>query len=108
MAKRRRWVATNPMEEVPKPKTPSPERQIYTPKQFEDVLHWSELNYEDLLPYIVLSGYCFLRTAELVRMYANESVLQWSDIHWNDGLIHVRPGVAKGTQRESDERFIPI
>jgi site-specific recombinase XerD len=50
MAKRRRWVATNPMEEVPKPKTPSPERQIYTPKQFEDMLHWWELNYEDLLP----------------------------------------------------------
>jgi hypothetical protein len=60
------------------------------------------------LPYVVLCGFGFLRTAELVSMYANEEVLQWSDVLWDDGLIHVRPGVAKSTRRESgDERFIP-
>jgi len=59
------------------------------------------------LPYLVLCG-CFMRTAELVRMYQAEKVLQWSDIFWQDGLIHVRPGVAKGTKRESDERYTPI
>jgi integrase len=50
-----------------------------------------------------------MRTAELVRMYAKEQILLWSDIHWKDGLIHVRPGVAKGTRRErGDERFVPL
>ena len=108
LATRRRWLAIDPMTDIPTPKTPTLEREIYTPKQFEDLLHHAEVGYEELVPFLVLSGYCFMRTAELVRMYAGEQILQWSDIHWDDSLIHVRPGVAKGTQRESDERFIPI
>jgi integrase len=101
-------VAIDPMADIPTPKTPTPERQIYTPQQFEDMLHNSEIGYESLVPYLVLSGYCFMRSAELIRMYGREQVLQWTDVHWSDSLIHVRPGVAKGTQRESDERFIPL
>jgi site-specific recombinase XerD len=108
LATRRRWVAIDPMADIPTPKTPTPERQIYTPQQFEDMLHNSEIGYESLVPYLVLSGYCFMRSAELIRMYGREQVLQWTDVHWSDSLIHVRPGVAKGTQRESDERFIPL
>ena len=42
LAKRRRWIVINPMEEVPKPKTPTPERQIYTAQQFSDLLHGLE------------------------------------------------------------------
>jgi integrase len=108
LALRRKWCAVDPMTDIPTPKTPTPERLIYTPEQFQQMLTISELLYSDLVPYLVLCGFCFLRSAELVRMYANEQVLQWSDVHWNDGLIHVRPSVAKGTRRESDERFIPL
>ncbi len=109
MAKRRRWIATNPMEEVPKPKTPTPERQIYTPEQFQTMLTISELTYETLCPYVVLSGFCFLRTSELVRMYASEKVLRWENVLWDEDLIHVPPGVAKSTRRESgDERYIRL
>ena len=96
------------MEEVPKPKTPPPERQIYSPEQFQNMLTISENFYPDLVPFLILGGMCFLRTAELVRSYAGEQILQWSDIHWDENLIHVRPSVAKGTRRESDERFIPL
>ena len=97
------------MEEVPKPKTPTPERQIYTPEQFERMLTVSEINYETLCPYVVLSGFCFLRTSELVRMYASEKVLRWENVLWDEGLIHVPRGVAKSTRRDSgDERFIPL
>jgi len=109
VAKRRRWIAADPMEEIPTPKTETPKREIYTVKQFENLLWWAELNYEDLVPYLVLSGYCFMRTAELVKMYSGEKVLRWEHILWDDGLIHVPHGVAKGTRRESgDERYIPL
>jgi len=104
-ARRRRWVRTDVMGEMPIPKTPSPEREIYTVEQFKNLLTTAP---DELVPFLALSGFCFLRTAELVRQFASEQVLQWSDIHWNDRLIHVRPGVAKGTKRESDERFTPI
>jgi integrase len=108
-ARRRKWISADPMEEIPTPKCPTPEREIYTVEQFQSLLWFAEMGYETLLPYVVLCGFGFLRTAELVSMYANEEVLQWSDVLWDDGLIHVRPGVAKSTRRESgDERFIPL
>ena len=115
LAKRRRWIAANPLEEVPKPNTPTPEREIYTVKQFHDLLIYAEFSraekegYFLLVPYIVMTGFCFLRTAELVRMYEAEKVLRWENVLWNDGLIDVPPGVAKTTRRESgDERYIPL
>jgi site-specific recombinase XerD len=109
LAKRRKWIATDPMAELPTPKTPTPERHIYNPEQFQALLWTAEREYPALLPYVVLSGFCFLRTTELVSMYANESTLQWSDVLWADSLIHVRHGVAKGTRREAgDERYTPL
>jgi integrase len=107
-AKSRQWITTNPMEDVTKPKTPTPERLIYTPDQFQQMLWMCQNQYPDLLPYVVLCGFCFMRTSELVRKYAYEKVVQWSDVLWDDGLIHVRPGVAKGTKRETDERYAPL
>jgi integrase len=111
LAKRRRWVAVNPMEEVPKPKTPTPERETYTVDQFSALLHHAELHdeFHPILPYIVMCGFCFLRTAELVRKFSGEEVLRWEHILWSESLIHVPPGVAKSTGRESgDERLIPL
>jgi integrase len=108
-AKRRRWITIDPMAEVPTPKTPAATREVYTDWQFQNLLWAAETQFPELLSYIVLCGFCFMRTAELVRMYAKEQILLWSDIHWKDGLIHVRPGVAKGTRRErGDERFVPL
>jgi hypothetical protein len=108
-ALRRRWIAVNVADEVPKPKTPTPERAIYTVEQFERLLTLAKTpKYAELLPYLVLAGYCFMRNSELVRKYANEQVLLWSDIHWSESLIHVRPEVAKGTRRHTDERYVPI
>lgn len=108
-AKRRRWVTIDPMAEIPTPKTPAATREVYSVHQFQNLLWAAEEKYPKLLPFVCLSGFAYLRTAELVRMYANEEVLQWTDIHWKDKLIHVRPGVAKGTNRErGDERFVPL
>jgi hypothetical protein len=61
------------------------------------------------LPFIVLSGFCFLRTSELVRRFAAEEVLKWKHILWSEDLIHVPEGVAKSTRRrQGDERFVPL
>jgi integrase len=111
LAKRRRWVSQNPMEEVPKPETPTPDRLIYTVEQFEKLLHNCEYpsKYEAIFPYVILCGFCFLRTAELVRMYEVEQVLTWDHVLMDKGLIYVPKGVAKSTRRESgDERYIPL
>src|SRR5260221_3959709 len=48
-AKRRRWVSVDPTEEIPTPKTPAPDREIYTPGQFQSLLYEAEKGYPDLL-----------------------------------------------------------
>jgi hypothetical protein len=110
-AHRHSWIATNLMDQVPQPRTEDPERLIYTPEQFQDMLFMCQNQYPELVPYVVLGGFCFLRTSELVRKYANEQVLQWSDINLDQGAhgeIHVRPGVAKANKRRSDDRYIEL
>jgi integrase len=107
-ARRRHYIPADPMEEIPIPLTPDPERQIYTVDQFQKMLHECEELYAPLLPFVVLSGFCYMRTSELLRAYKSEKVLQWSDVLWDDNLIWVRPGVAKGTKRQSDERHVPL
>jgi len=72
------------------------------------MLRYAETNCREMLPFLVLSGFCFSHTSELVRKFASEQVLQWQDVLWSDKLLHVRPGVAKGTKRESDERYTPL
>jgi hypothetical protein len=108
-AKRRRWITVDPMAEIRAPRTPAASREVYSAWQFQNLLWAAESKVPELLPYVVLSGFCYLRTSELVRKYAQEQVLQWSDVLWKDGLIHVRTGVAKGTRSHSgDERFAPL
>jgi hypothetical protein len=104
---RRGWLARDPVEPIPATRTPMPERGIYTAAQFQRLLWACENQYSELTPYVVLAGFCFLRTAELVRTYANEQVLRWEHVLWEDNLIHVPVGVAKSTRRrDGDERFI--
>jgi hypothetical protein len=108
-AERRRWVAINPMEQIEVPKTPLAKRNVYTPEDFEHLLLWAEWHYEPLLPFVALAGFAFMRTRELVRMYANESVLRWENILWEQNRIHVPESVGKATRRRSgNERFCPI
>jgi site-specific recombinase XerD len=107
-ALRRRWIAGDPMTDVPTPRTPEPKREIYSVEDFESLLTTAEKGFRDLLVYLVLAGWCYLRTSELVRKFANENVLQWTDVHMDEGLIHVPVTVAKGTRRRSDERYTPI
>ena len=49
-----------------------------------------------------------MRACELVKVYANDQVIQWEDVKWEKHHIHVREVVAKQTRRDSDQRFIPL
>jgi hypothetical protein len=51
-----------------------------------------------LLPLIALTGFCWMRTSELVRLYASEDSLAWEDIDWHNERIHVRESVGKSTR----------
>jgi integrase len=105
VAIRRRWIPAmaNPIEGLAY-RPPEPRRDIYAPEDFEKLLRTAEKReFRDLRPYIVLSGFCFLRTSELVRKYRDEQVLTWEDVLWKEEIIHVRPGVGK-----TGERDIPI
>ena len=44
------------MEEIPTPKHPTPEREIYTPEQFQNLLWNAEMAYPELLGYVALCG----------------------------------------------------
>src|ERR1700730_976865 len=103
-----RIVAINPIESLPKYDTPKASRKVYTPAQFINLLEWSRTNDEQMLSFLILSGLCFLRTSELVRLYGHEEVLRWEDIQWKRDRIIVREGVAKSTRRADDTRVIPI
>jgi hypothetical protein len=108
-ALRHRMLAVSPMTLLVPPETPSKRKSVYTPAQFQEMLRWAQSNsFNTLLPFLGLSGLCFLRTGELVRLYRHEKVLDWEDILWNRRKIHVREEVAKGTKRENDERFPPF
>jgi hypothetical protein len=79
-AKRRNWISTNVMEEIPAPKVERPSREVYSVSDFHQMLWMAEGHYPPLLPFVVLSGYCFLRTSELVKTFREDKVLRWENV----------------------------
>jgi integrase len=108
-AVRNRMIAENPLDLLEAPKTKRQASKVYAPDQFVSMLEWAQTNsYGVMLPFLALSGLCFVRTSELVRLYKGERVMEWADILWDRRLVHVRAEVAKETRRENDERFPPF
>jgi integrase len=109
-ALRRRWIAENPMTRIKAPEIPGESKQVFTGKQFQDLLTIAEFSTPDyLLAFVALAGFAWFRTSELVRLYSHEDVLNWEDIDWKRDRIHVRSTVGKATRRRSgNERFVPI
>jgi len=109
-AVRHRWLAENPMLMLRAPDVPSDAKGVYTGKQFNDLLLAASSSPDEyLLPFIALTGFCWMRTSELVRLYSSEDVLAWEDIDLDNERIHVRETVGKSTRRRSgNERFPPL
>ena len=65
-------------------------------------------DFRPALAAFVLGGFAGMRSCEMMKVYANDQVIQWEDIKWKKNHIHVRDEVAKQTRRDNDQRFIPL
>ena len=96
-AKQRNYLPkteTTEAMQVGKSKVPVTDTEIYTPEQFEKILRAAP-GY--LIPYLVLRGFCGIRSAELCR-------LDWSAVNLERRNIELRATQAKTAAR----RIIPI
>jgi hypothetical protein len=126
---RHRMLADDPMPLLKAPEVPRESKAIYTAVDFNLLLVLSSIpTYADLqgqiplphatylTPFLILTGFAWMRTSELVRQYASEDVLHWEDVQFTFrstdapyGRIHVRETVGKSTRRKSgNERYIPM
>lgn len=65
-------------------------------------------DFRPILPALVLGGFAGLRTGEMLKIYGTDQTVQWEDINWDEGYIHIRDRVAKDTRRENNQRHVPI
>jgi integrase len=96
-AKQRNYLPkteTTEAMQVGKSKVPVTDTEIYTPEQFEKILRAAP---SYLIPYLVLRGFCGIRSAELCR-------LDWSAVNLERRNIELRATQAKTAAR----RIIPI
>jgi hypothetical protein len=107
-SKRRRWLISDPFDELRPPETGKEARTVYTPEDLNKLLMKAIEFDGDVCRFIALSALGFFRTRELVRRLDNEPVLEWKDILWDRKEIHVREEVGKHTRSSSNERFTPL
>ena len=95
IAKKKKYVETNPVSEIATAKEPSEEVGILTPKQVSALLKKSD---PEILPYFVIAAFAGIRPEELKKpaeIAIGKSELLWSDIKWEQGIIRVRAEVSK-------------
>jgi integrase len=108
-ARKRSLVSVDPSETITAPEVKYYAPEIYTIESVAALLEEAEMNNKAIFPYIALSAFGFLRQAELIREFSNQSVLDWSDFNWKTKTITVSAEVAKNTGRKTgDQRFIEM
>jgi len=102
-------IAVHPMMDMERPQIAYAIPSILSCAQFRTLLTTADAKFPDLLPFLALAGFAGLRRAEMVKQYADDQVLQWSDIDFTKRLITVRDEVAKTTRRKlGNRRFVPM
>jgi integrase len=100
IAKKKKYVATNPAAEIGTAAEPNREVGILRPEQVASLLMHSE---PEILPYFALASFAGIRPEELKKpaeLATESSELLWSDIKWKQGIIRIRAEVSKvGTTR---------
>jgi hypothetical protein len=98
-AVRHRWLAENPMLLLRAPDLPADAKAIYTGEQFNALLVAASASQDKyLLPFIVLTGFCWMRTSELVRLHSGEGVLD-AIAERNFGPVAIAYNRSKGVKR---------
>jgi integrase len=104
-----RALIINPFDELDRPQVAYATPGILQPAEFKQLLLAAEKKQVTLVPFLALAGFAGIRREEMLKEYADDEVLQWSDIDWDKKMITIRDGVAKQTSRElGDRRFIPM
>lgn len=88
------------LEDVARIDLPEPEpgaTLVFTPSELAEMLEATDRYRPDLIPALVICGFCGLRSAEIRR-------LDWREVKLNRGLIEVTAGKAKTKSR----RLVPI
>jgi hypothetical protein len=83
------------MEQVQPPALEYQEIQIYQPAELGRMLKVAEASYPDLLPFLALMAFGFLRSEELIPRFIGDPVLEWQAFDFSDGQIFVSHAVAK-------------
>ena len=64
--------------------------EIYTPAEFSTLLLTALEHDIDMIPALVLGGFCGLRPFEIHAEGLDRSPLCWEALNWNDRLLHVQ------------------
>jgi integrase len=108
-AKRNRHVVIDPMEEIEAPTIDYKEIALYAPDEMGRMLAVAEEVRPELVPFIALTGFGFLRAEEIIPRFAGDIVLDWSAFDWTDKQIFVPHAVAKKAKKGAgNDRPIPF
>jgi hypothetical protein len=88
-AKRHRFIAIDPFEHILPPTADNQEIQIYTPLELQKMLTVAEQLYPEMVPFLALMAFGFLRTEELIPRFVGDPFLDWSAFDWTDHQIFV-------------------
>src|SRR5262249_38643430 len=88
-AKRHRFLAIDPFESIEPASVDYQEIEIYTPNELERMLIVAEQLYPDLLPFLALMAFGFMRTEELMPRFKDDIVLEWGALDWQEKQIFV-------------------
>jgi integrase len=108
-AKLHRFIAIDPFENMRSPAVDYEEIEIYTPLELERMLTVAEQLHPDMVPFLALTAFGFLRTEELIPRFNGDPVLDWSAFDWTDGQIFVPHSVAKRARKNGgNHRSVPF
>jgi len=85
------------------------EIEIYTPSEMSRMLAAAEESYPDMVPFLALMAFGFMRTEELVPRFNGDTVLDWSAFDWQEKQIFVPHSVAKKAKNHGgNDRPVPF
>jgi hypothetical protein len=108
-AKRQRFLAIDPMEELTAPRLEYREIEIYTAEELQRMLTVAEKTRPEFVPFLALMAFGFLRTEEIITRFPGDSVLDWKAFDWIDRQIFVPHLVAKKARNHGgNDRAVPF
>jgi integrase len=108
-AKRHRFLGIDPFENIEPATVDYREIEIYTPSEMGRILTVAEESYPDMVPFLALMAFGFMRTEELVPRFNGDSVLDWGAFDCQEKQIFVPHSVAKNAKNNGgNDRSIPF